>query len=123
MAKSHSLLWRHWDVQNLARSSSRPLHLREYGKITRVIFTGASDGDLTKPEENAGIIESFRISFLTIPSRDTELAKGYWPSVAEVQGKYVLQFVEPTAETWKKVGAIVLDSLATVGDCDAGRGG
>ena len=40
-----------------------------YGKTTRVIFTGASDGDLTKPEENAGIIESYRISSLTIPSR------------------------------------------------------
>ena len=76
-----------------------------YGKTTRVIFTGASDGDLTKPEENAGIIESYRISSLTDPlPAIRKLAKGYWPRVAEVQGKYVLQFVEPSAETWKKWG-------------------
>ena len=84
----------------------------KYEKITRVIYTGASDGGLTKAEENAGLIESFRIGLRDNPcSMIRLLARGRWPRVVEDRGAIRLQLVEPTADTWKKVGAIVLDSL------------
>ena len=89
----------------------------KYHKITRVIYTGASDGGLTAPEEKAGLIESFRLGLRDAPaSVIRRLAKGNWPRVVEDKGVLKLQLVEPNAETWKRVGAIVLDSLGMGAD-------
>jgi hypothetical protein len=86
---------------------------KKYGKKIRVIYTGASDGGLTDPEERAGILESFRLGLRSNPLPVLRrLAKGYWPRVVTKDGKQTLQLVEPTAQTWQEVGAIVLDSLS-----------
>lgn len=91
----------------------------KYGKKTRIIYTGASDGDQTAPEEAAGIVESFRVGLRStgpLLSTMRALCRGYWPIIVEVKGQRVIRLVAPTAETWKTVGAVILDSLGMSAD-------
>lgn len=90
---------------------------KKYGKRTRVVYTGASDGGLTEAEEKAGLIESFRLGMRSNPLPVLRrLAKGYWPKVVVKDGKNVLQLIEPSAKTWEEFGAIALDSLGMAAD-------
>lgn len=85
----------------------------KYGKITRILYTGASDGALTRPEEEIGIVESFRLGLRQNPLPMLRLfARGYWPKVVTLNGMRKIQMQEPTAETWEKVGCVILDSLS-----------
>jgi hypothetical protein len=89
----------------------------KYGKTTRVIYTGASDGALTKPEERAGILESWQIASQSNPLPVIrKLSQGFWPRIVDTGGLRTLQMVAPTAETWKKVGCVILDGITMGSD-------
>ncbi len=97
-------------------------HLAHYvykktGKRTRVILTGASDGDMWKPEIQSGIAEVFRI-----PASDQplpiirKLAKGYWPRIEQTGSAYKLVMSPAAPTTWEKIGGYIWDSVSNTGD-------
>lgn len=83
------------------------------GKKTRLISSDGGGWGPLKVEVDAGIIEPFHVSSDKDPLGVwRKLSKGYWPSVLEHNGQALL--AAPTAETWKNVGAIVVEGLTSI---------
>ncbi len=87
----------------------------KYGKITRLVSSDGGGWTPLQPEIDVGIIEPWRVTLQEHPiSVYRKLSKGYWPKPVQRNGQRELALVEPNADTWKRVGAYLIEGLTSI---------
>src|SRR5215469_2398658 len=85
-----------------------------YGKRSRLASCDGGGWKTLEPDVKAGLIEAWGIRSIENPrSIMRKLSQGFWPEIRTIEGKQRLVLVPPTADTWKRIGAIAHEGLSS----------